>query len=182
VPVRGLVEWLGFQLVWLAAAFGAARETALPGMLSGAIFTVTVLLASPSVRPTMLTVLASGAIGTLGETALAASGLVAYAAATPAVLAAPAWLVALWLAFGATLGSLAPLLARRPPAAAALLGLIAGPLAYWAGARIGALAVAPLPLAWLAIAVLWGAALPALIHLHRRLAAREASSRPPPVH
>jgi hypothetical protein len=170
VPRRVLVEWLGFQAVWFASAIGAARGTALPGVLSGAFFVTIILFTAPSVRRTGVMILSSGAIGALGESFLAIAGFVTPAAASPALIAAPAWLVALWLAFGATIGSLRPLLGTRPLLAAAGLGLVAGPLAYWAGAGIGALAVGPSPQAWPAIAALWAAVLPTLIALHGRLA------------
>jgi len=80
----------------------------------------------------------------------------------------PAWLVVLWpntAAATAPGGSLAAL-ARRP-LLAALLGAIAAPFSYDAGARLGALALGP-GRALAIIAIVWTAVLPAFFGLRAR--------------
>ena len=63
-------------------------------------------------------------------------------------------MVSLWIAFATTLNHSLRWLVNRP-VAAALCGAIGGPLAYLAGAKLGALTIgAPLPAIAL-IAVLW---------------------------
>ena len=72
-------------------------------------------------------ILAAGAFGLVAESLLAAGGLVHYAAAWPSPLLAPAWIVALWLAFAVTLDPMRALLGSYALAKATLLGGALGP-------------------------------------------------------
>lgn len=80
----------------------------------------------------------------------------------------PAWIVALWLAFATTFNvSLRWLQGRHGLSAA--LGLIGGPLAWFAGSRMGALELSDLKLDLLVIGVGWAVLMPVLLLLARRL-------------
>lgn len=117
----------------------------------------------------MYMVLAAAALGFVAESLLLANGLMRYSAPWPTDVLAPAWMVALWAAFGTTIETTRRLLGARPLSKSALLGAVFGPLAYLAGERLGAL-VFPGG-AWpsvLAVAVIWALALPALVALQAR--------------
>lgn len=167
MPWRSLAEWAGFQAVWFACALGAAQGLNWPGVAAAALFLLVTLAGRGWSRPLVVAVLASGAFGAVGESLLSATGLLLHAAdpAMPGV--APAWIIALWLAFGATVPAMQALLGsglRR----AALVGAVAGPLAYVAGARLGALQFpAGLWPAVAAIGLIWALALPLLMRAHR---------------
>ena len=78
------------------------------------------------------------AIGLVWDSALASLGWIRFTSGTLVEGAAPPWILGLWALFATTLNrSLAWLHGRY--ALAAVLGAIAGPLSYWAGARLGAL-------------------------------------------
>jgi len=167
---RPVAEWIGFQVVWLACALGAARGLDAPGVAAAAVFVLAVLWGRGWARAEIGAIAASGAFGAIAESLMATSGLVAYAASPPGALLAPLWMIALWLAFGGTLPALDSLVGSPLSLRAVLLGGLGGPLAYLAGARLGALefpgAVAP---ALLALALVWAVALPLLLHVRRRL-------------
>ncbi len=164
-----VAEWAGFQLVWLASALGAARGHAAPGILASALFVAAMLTAKRWAAAECLTILTSGVVGLMAESALVATGLVRFAAPWPDALLAPAWMVALWMAFGATLATFASLLGKRFVAKACIIGSITGPLAYAAGAKVGAIEiVGSAPLAYLAIALIWAIALPSLLVLRQK--------------
>lgn len=167
---RAVAEWIGFQMVWLACALGAARGLDWPGVAAALVFLAAVLAGRGWDRAEIGAVLASGAFGAIAESLMTASGLVAYAASAPGALFAPLWMIALWLAFGGTLPALDALVGAPLSVRAVLLGGLAGPLAYLAGARLGAVqftgAVWP---ALLALALIWAVALPALLHVRRHL-------------
>ena len=117
-----------------------------------------------------LTILACGAAGLVAESALVATELIRFAAPWPSPQLAPAWIVALWLAFGAKMPAMASLLGHHLGIKASITGFVAGPLAYWAGERLGALEiVGPAPLTYLAIALTWAVALPSLLMLQQRV-------------
>src|SRR5205085_49591 len=79
---------------------------------------------------------------------------------------APLWMVSLWMVFATTLNHSLRWLASRPWAAA-LAGGIGGPLAYFAGEKLGALSIeSPLPAAFTFIGFLWAIALGLLCMLN----------------
>jgi hypothetical protein len=98
--------------------------------------------------------------GLLLDSTLAATGMVRFAAAWPEGMA-PWWMLSLWIAFATTLRHSLRWLMEHPRLAA-LAGSVGGPLAYWAGARLGALSIdtpaRTLPL----IAALWAVTMLAL--------------------
>ena len=151
-----LLNFAGYQLVWLAAVLGAGRGTSWPALAGLAAF-ATLQLARSRTRPADLKLLVLGlALGVLLDGAFAYAALVRYAAPSPALPAggAPLWILALWGAFALTLNhSLAWLRGRA--ALAAALGAAGGPLAYAAAARLagavqfgGLLATAGLATGW----------------------------------
>ena len=86
-----------------------------------------------------------------------------------AVLGSPSalWMVSLWAGFAATLGHSLEWLQGRLRTAA-VLGSVAGPLAYLAGERFGAMTIET-PLGVLAVAILYGSVTPAFLILWRRM-------------
>jgi hypothetical protein len=53
---------------------------------------------------------------------------------------------------------------------AGITGFVAGPLAYWAGERLGALdIVGSAPLTYLVIALIWAVVLPSLLVFRKRM-------------
>jgi hypothetical protein len=81
----------------------------------------------------------------------------------------PAWLMVIWLALATLpLHSLSWLQNQLP--LTALLGALAGPLAYWAGVRFEAASFGwPLLSALLTLALVWGLLFPGIMLLARRL-------------
>ncbi len=169
MTVRVIAEYIGFQVVWLACAFGAAAGTALPGLAAAGIFVVARFRAPDADRALGVVTLAATATGILAESLLVLAGLVRYASAWPTERLAPIWLAALWSAFGTLLPGLSRAFGSVPFALVAVIGAITGPLSYVAAARIGALELTS-PGGHIAIGFTWGVALPALIALHRHLA------------
>lgn len=168
MPWRQIAEWLGFQCVWIVCALSAAQGRNLPGIAAAALYIGLVLAQRRPARADLLAITASGLAGLAAESLLAATGLVRFSAPWPSASFAPAWMVALWLAFGATLSIMRAWLGERFRLKAAIFGAIGGPLAYWAGARLGALEVSGGATAYLAIAAMWALALPALLALTER--------------
>jgi hypothetical protein len=100
---------------------------------------------------------------------------VRFAAAWPEGFA-PYWMLSLWIAFATTLNhSLRWLMSR--PAAAGLAGLIGGPLAYLAGAKLGALTLVTPATTLPIIALLWTAAMRVLSMIVLRASRVPAAGR-----
>jgi hypothetical protein len=166
-----------FQIVWFSCAVGAAQGRSWPGILATVLLVALHLTTASHWKSAALTVLAAGALGFFAETLLVVTGLVRYSASWPTPMLAPAWIVALWLAFGATLEPTRRLLGPNALVTAIFLGSVLGPLSYFAGERLGALALAPPPwLSYLAVAMIWALALPALMTVERRSGYKERAA------
>ncbi|MEZ5922898.1 MAG: DUF2878 domain-containing protein [Hyphomicrobiaceae bacterium] len=170
---RPLVPWLAFQIVWIVCAVGAANGHGAPGIAAAVVFTVSMLTRSREPARDALIVMASGVTGAIVESALVLAGVIRFAAPWPMETLAPAWIVALWIAFGATLPTFGEMLRAHKLKTAAALGALAGPLSYLAGARLGALEfVGSTTRTLLVLSVVWAAVLAGLIGIHARSGAR----------
>ena len=178
-------DQIGFQIVWLISAAGAARELSWPGITASTLLLGCHVGWTTGKRSSALVIVTTGAVGLLAETALVASGLIAYSAAWPSAAIAPAWIVTLWLAFAVMIAPLRRTMGSHALAKSALLGCATGPFSYLAAERMGAAALPPVPTLWLsylAVAVIWGLALPLLMMAEQRFdaAAVEPSVEPEP--
>lgn len=164
-----------YQVAWFAVLIGAAR-----GMAgAGAAVALLVCAVHLALRRDAIELRLVGlclVIGMVVDSTLALSGQVQFAAWSLGL--APYWMTALWLAFATTLNhSLRWLMVR--PALAAVVGAIGGPLAYLAGARLGALDIANPRMAIPLIALLWAASMLALsLGVQRGSPARAAREVP----
>lgn len=157
-----------FQMGWFACVLSAARGMAWIAPVAAAA--VLVWHTGHARRPRRELALVGIAllVGILFETVMVQLD---YLEATSGVLypgTAAYWLVALWALFATTFNvSLRWLRARLW--LAAVFGAVGGPLAYLAGARLGALALDPMDAAVAALALGWAIATPALLWTARRL-------------
>ncbi|MFT5447918.1 MAG: hypothetical protein ACI9DC_003097 [Gammaproteobacteria bacterium] len=120
------VPWLGplVTSLWLAVHIASLRGVAMPGDIA---FEARVLLAAI-------------AIGWAADSALTLAGLISFPDITRLGGPSPLWMVALWACFAATLRhSLGWLRARW--LLGAVLGAVAGPLAYLGGEALGAISL-----------------------------------------
>jgi hypothetical protein len=169
VPSRSAVavNFVLFQLGWFACVLGAARGWPWAGSICAAGVAACHLWSARRWRRAAVLLLAAVAIGTVWDSIPVTLGWLHYSSGQIATGIAPHWIVALWLLFATTLNvSLRWLRGRY--LLAAVLGVVAGPLAYCAGAELGALQFTrpPRDLAFLAGG--WGLILPALVWLASR--------------
>ena len=117
-------------------------------------------------RSELALVVLSGVVGVGLDNALALMGDVQYQGEL-LVIHSPLWLVSIWAGFGATVRHCQAVLFRTRWAAA-LTGLVGGPLAYWGGERLGVLSVLSV-VSWVDIGILWMAAMLTLYSADRHL-------------
>jgi hypothetical protein len=166
-----VVNFFLFQAGWLACVLGAARGFPWQGALVALLIAAFIVFRSKHPRNELALVAAAVVAGFAFDSALALTGWVDFEGAVPAPLLAPVWMVALWALFATTLNVSLRWL-RGWPALGVLFGAVGGPVAYYAGERLGALQfVDPLP-GLVAVAAGWALATPLLFALARRLETR----------
>ena len=164
--VANIANALAFQLGWFACVLGAANDAAWLGV--GVVVLVVAVQVAVAPRPVGEAALMGLALllGAAFETALIVTGGVIHLGSP---VFPPVWMLALWPLFAGTLNRSMGWLQGRWMLAA-LLGGMAGPLSYWAGARLGALQVGD-PVIFVALlAIGWAVLTPLLAHYARRLA------------
>ncbi|MBU1210844.1 MAG: DUF2878 domain-containing protein [Alphaproteobacteria bacterium] len=167
-----LINLLAFQAAWLSLVLGAAGGNALAG-LAGALSAMAIhLVRSPDNISELKLMTSALVLGAFVESALMAGGLIAFGQngllSAPLAPLAPIWLLALWPAF-ATLLNVAFRGFRQWTVAAVVFGGLIVPVAYYAGAKLGAMILPEPPFrGLLAIGLAWALALPLLFTLARR--------------
>ena len=156
------------QAAWFAAVLGAAHGY--PEAGSALVLAVIAWHLAVSARPgtEARLVLAVAAIGAVAETAVLQLGHVAYPDGQWLPWLPPHWLVALWAVFAITLNVTLRWLRGRGWLAA-LLGGLAGPLAFASGVRLGGARFVDPVAALAVIGAEWALLLPLLVWLAAHL-------------
>ena len=159
---------VAYQAAWFACVLGAAYG--MPWIGAAVCFAVVAAhLALTRERAVELKLIGAAIfIGLLVDTALLRSGHLWFVSGTWPTGVAPYWMLSLWAAFATTLNHSLRWVVRRPWMST-LLGAIGGPLAYLAGAKLGALHIAAPQTALPMIGVAWGLAMLALSIISARL-------------
>jgi len=174
--VFNLWNFVAYQCAWFAVILGAAHGMPQAGA-AVAVLLAAVHLALRRERAEWRLIAAAFIAGVVVDSALVISGKVQFASAWPPSFA-PFWMLSLWMAFATTLNhSLRWLMTR--PVAAALAGALGGPLAYLAGAKLGALTIVTPPLTLPLIALLWTPAMVAMSMIVLRASTLPAAGRLP---
>jgi apolipoprotein D and lipocalin family protein len=159
---------VAYQIAWFACVLSAAYGVPWIGA-AVAIAVVVVHIGLVDKRTAELKLIgAAVVVGLLVDTVLLRSEALRFVSGTWPEGFAPYWMLSLWAAFATTLNHSLRWVARRP-LVATLLGAIGGPLAYLAGAKLGALHLEALQSALPLIGVAWGIAMVALSLLAMRL-------------
>ena len=177
---RLLINLIAFQLGWLACVLGGAHGW--PWLGVGAMGLVATLHLATSATPgreAVLLVLV-GCIGALWDGLLVRLGFLEYPSGIILPWLAPVWIIALWVGFATTLNvSLGWLRGRWYWAL--LFGALGGPLAYWAGMKLGGVRL-PDPVAALAVlAGGWSFLMPVVSWLALRLSGQLVVTRRVPL-
>lgn len=159
-----------YQVAWFCCVLGAAHGHSLlgPAVVMLIVLVHLRLLSQRPGRELVFIVIATLA-GTALDSVYAGIGILHFAGTAPGAALAPPWIAALWASFATIVNhSLAWL--RERTVLCILLGALGGPLAYLAGAQLGAIEWQVSPeLAVGVIALAWAVALPVMCAIARRL-------------
>jgi len=163
-----LANFVLFQAAWLCGVLGAAHGRPWLGPVVALVAVAWHLARARRALPEALLLAAALALGAAFENLLVLGGWLRFETAGVVAASAPAWMIALWAVFATTLNVSLRVLHRRH-AAAAVLGAVAAPLAYYAGGRLGAVEFVNLGTALVVIGAGWVVLTPVLVSLAARL-------------
>jgi hypothetical protein len=165
---RKLLNFGAFQLAWFACVLAAAEGRALLATLAVAIVVCVHLWLAPRRGPEAMLILVVTSIGLIWDSLLVSLGLLSYAAGNFVDGVAPVWIIAMWALFATSLNLSMGWLKGRAWLAA-LVGALGGPLAYWAGERLGGVQMPDPVLALGTQAIGWAVIMPLLTLLATRM-------------
>jgi hypothetical protein len=155
------------QAAWFACVLSAAHGTPAIGAIVVVVLLIAHLSRIPRPREELAFLALVVLIGTVWESAVVRLHLLSYPSGNLIDGFPPYWIVALWALFAGQFNTTYQWLKGRP-AMAAILGAVAGPLSFRAGASLGAVHFdRPLPAA-LTLAAGWAVILPLLLIASRR--------------
>ena len=164
-----------YQVGWLACVWSATAGRPTWGVFVAAALMGLHLVQSDAPRRDARLAATLVAVGLVVDSVQAALGVFRFTEPTTPAWITPPWLLAIWGLFAITLHASLGWLAGRYWLSV-VLGAVAGPAAYWAGARLGALEFRiELPAALAVLALVWGTVLPAVVWLAHRGPARPAA-------
>jgi hypothetical protein len=169
--MRKIVNFIFFQAAWFAAVLGAAHGMPWLGVLAVPIALALHLALSPDWRPELLLALTAAVTGFIFDSVLIAAG---FFSPLPYVFPAPfssLWMVMLWVNLATTMNVSMGWLRGRY-ALAAFFGAIGGPLAYYSGAKLGAMTRLPDAGGLVGIGISWAIAMPLLYRVAASINAR----------
>jgi hypothetical protein len=157
-----LINLTLFKAGWVACVLLAARD--LPEFASlAAAGVILIHLARVAVPVKEAVLIATAAvIGLAWESAVLATGLLQYPESSQAGALAPHWIVAMWMLFATTINHGFSWIKRNWMLSAAM-GLIGGPMAFFAGAGMGAVSFGNTAAALALIGAGWMLLLPLLV-------------------
>jgi hypothetical protein len=166
-PLRIVSNVVAYQIAWLACVLGAAALRPAIGIAVAVAVVLWHLHCAAQPRRELGLIAVATLLGAAFETLLVAGGWISMPRSLLFASVTPVWMVALWAAFATTLN--VSLRALRPRyLLSALLAGIGAPLAYYAGARMGALQWVDETSALLVIALGWALLTPLLMKSAQR--------------
>jgi hypothetical protein len=175
--------WLNiaaFQIGWFACVLGGAHGMAWAGSAVALGVVALHLKCAPRPRPEALLIACAAVLGLIADTLLIRGGWLEFNYGIIAPGASPHWMVALWMIFATTLNVSLSWLKPRWLLASGF-GAVGGPLAYYAGAKLGAVTLWDPLSALVAVAVAWAVAMPVLLWFADRFNGTQHSRQVPEV-
>ncbi len=162
------MNFAAFQVGWFSSVIGGASQLPWIGPVAVMLAILLHLYFARRPQAELMLIVSCGLIGAAFDSLLVAAGWVSYSSGIFFEYAAPYWIIAMWMLFATTLNVSMRWMNGRPVLAAAM-GLVAGPMSYVAGNKLGAIEFVNETAALAALAVGWAVMLPLLMRLAERL-------------
>jgi hypothetical protein len=165
--VKLFINFVIFQVCWIVCILGGANGMPLLGVGFVTAAVAYHLLRAEDARAEGTLILAAALIGVVWESLLVAVGWLVYPSGTLIAGTAPYWIVALWVVFATTF-NLSMRWFKQRLVVAALFGAAGGPLAFYAGSRLGGVEFPDTTIALTALGLGWMVLMPTMMLLAQR--------------
>lgn len=162
-----LLNFIAFQIGWFACVLGGAHGWPWIGVFVTAAIVALHLYRAARPQAEAALILSSGLLGFIADSLLTGMDLLHFPSGQFHPHIAPWWMAALWMAFATTFNVSLRWLKPRS-GLAALLGAVAGPLAYYGGAKLGGVSLVDPFASLIAVAGVWTLAMPLLLIIAAR--------------
>ena len=172
-----LQNFVLFQIGWFGCVIsGASKDYSWAGMVIVAIIVTIHLSRATYMLDEIMLIATTTVVGTAWDSTLTIAGLFAFSNGVIISWLVPLWMVAMWALFATTLNVSMKWMKDRY-ILAAVFGAAGGPLAYYAGHRIGAVDFNNTLQAMIAVSVGWAVIMPGLMYMTKRFNGYHNSSR-----
>ncbi len=159
-----IINFVGFQVAWFTCVLMAAKNQPMNGIaVALVVAAVHLYLVDNRLRALTLLVIIT-LIGSTWDSLLTSQKILVFSSGILSPNLAPTWIIAMWLSFATTLSVSLRWLYKRY-VLAFVLGTISGPLAYQAGAALGAVSIPDNMTANIFLAFGWGLLMPLLVFI-----------------
>ena len=159
-----ILNFIAFQIGWFSSVIGGAQQ--MPWLGPVVVLGALTIHFRAAKRPgeELALVLCCAAIGAIFDSLLVAVGWVQYSSGMMFELAAPYWIISMWMLFATTL-NVSMRWMRQKAWLAAFFGLIGGPATYFAGQKLGGIVLVDQFAALTALGIGWAVMMPILLRL-----------------
>lgn len=157
-----------FQIGWLSCVMGGASSSY--HWFGVAVVTAIIavhLARSYTISNEIMLIVIATLLGTSWDSVLMGAGFLAFNNGVVFDAIIPFWMVAMWALFATTLNVSMQWMKKRY-LLAAVFGAIGGPVAYYAGHRLGAVEFSQVSTSLLVVGAGWAVIMPLLMHLSTR--------------
>jgi hypothetical protein len=163
-----LINILAFKIGWVSSVVGVAIDIPMLGPAAILLAIAIHLLVVNRPVSELVLIIATGVIGAGVDSIMISAGWLSYPSGTLFAGFSPYWIVAMWMLFATTFNVSFRWLQSKM-FLAVLLGALSGPLSYYFGAKFGAVTLNDFTSSMIALAIGWGALIPALLLLAKWL-------------
>ena len=157
-----------FQIGWFACVLSAAANRPLIGVGIAAVVMFVHVMRSRNYQQELYLIVTAMLIGAIWDSLLVWQGWLDYTSGMFANNIAPYWIIVMWGLFATTLNMSLRWL-KNKTVLAAVIGAIAGPLAYYGGQKLGAVEFVDPTMAVISLALGWALFTPVLMALSNNL-------------
>jgi hypothetical protein len=163
-----LQNFILFQIGWFSCVVGgASSEYYWIGVVAVMVIIAIHLARADNVQNEIMLIMVTLLLGTAWDSGLTISGLFSFSNGVVVNGLVPMWMIAMWALFATTLNVSLSWMKNRYLLAMAF-GALGGPIAYYAGNRLGAVEFSSTSTALFAVAIGWSIIMPLLLALATR--------------